>query len=145
MPQDWQQDLREDERHVEIQVQHLMPDPDVVVLDWRALAENAGVMQQAVQATPGLTDPLGDFEVIAGLCSSQIQHRNGWLGKAPCRDFVVHRFELLLRAAEQDHRGAVPGAGDGRCSSKSVTSTGDQNYAVTELVWLCHVGAARCG
>ena len=91
-------------------------------------------MQDAVQAPQLVADGLGDgFEIRIG-GRGQVHRKNRRLRSARRHDLVVDLFQLVHRAPQQHHRGAMAGIGQGRGTADAAGGAGDENDMVLQEV-----------
>ena len=91
-------------------------------------------MQHPVQA-PELTAEQGrQFLVVLGPRHLHVDRRQRRFRPAGGLDLVVHRFQLALGAAQQNHGGAVGGQGQGHRPADTGAGAGDQNDTILKGV-----------
>jgi len=93
-----------------------------------------GVVQDAVQAPQLLIDALGHGLVIIFRGIFQVQRKDQRLRQARSQHLVVDRFQLVLFASGQYHRGTVLCEGQRCRTAQPLAGTGDQNHAVFQAV-----------
>ena len=121
-------------------MQDLVPGADVVLLDGRAVAENRGIVEQAVEPPELLAQPVNEVEVRWSLGLGEIQNGDGRRRIAGAEDFIVHAFELAPGSAQQYYGGAVGGERERGRATDPVAGPGNEDYPVMQEIGARPVG-----
>ena len=133
---------REDERRGDVDVHRAHPLRHVVMLDRRALAEHAGVVQQRVEPAELLLQRRGELLVLVGPGLLEIERHDRRPRLLRCDDGVVDRFELAHVATVQEHGRAVRSSGLRDGFADAVARAGDENNSCQSAR---RPRACRCG
>src|SRR5690606_29928033 len=129
-----QQGLGEQEGGVDVDLHDLLPCAGLVVGDGGALAQLAGIVEQAVEAAEFRHEGVGDRLVVRLAGPGQVQGLDHRLRQPGGDDAVVDRLQLGGGAPGEDHRGAVTGVGEARGAADAVAGAGDQDDAPRQQV-----------
>src|SRR5690606_29061240 len=93
-------------------------------------AEQAGVVQQAVEAAVLGIDAIGEFQVVVPDRAFEVHGVDRRARTAGGKDLVIDLLELVHRAAEQDDGRARLAERDAHRAADAVARAGDQHDAI---------------
>jgi hypothetical protein len=103
------------------------------VLDRAQVAEQTGVVQQAVETSIALVDLVGERLILRALRALEVELGNGGLRPDPF-DLLIERLELRRAAAVQQQRRAVMRERERNRAADAGRRPGHQDHATGELV-----------
>ena len=122
-----QQCLDHPDRAIDIDLHDLLPQRRIILLEWSDLAQQARVVQQAIQTTELAVQGISHLLIILERCPFEVERIDGRLRCSQGLDLVVDFFQLGNGSAQQYHRRPMTRIFDCRFTPNAGPRPGHQN------------------